>query len=690
MKRFTASTAVPVILVGIILVMILPVSPRFLDLLLAANLTVAVLILVGTIFLKDSLEFSVFPSLLLVTTMARLALNVTSTRLILLDGDAGKVIETFGGYVVGGSLIVGLVVFLILIVIQFVVITNGSTRVAEVAARFTLDAMPGKQMAIDADLASGLIDEQEARAARKRISQEADFYGAMDGSSKFVKGDAIASLIIVGINLIGGLAIGMAVGGLNFSEAVDTYVLLSVGDGLVSQIPALLISISTGLLVTRVNTDGDMGTDIGRQLFGHRRSLMFAAIAVAGMGILPGFPKLPFALAAGFLFFLSSRRSAGGEQGIELEGEEQPRVVADPEDPEAIIGEMRVEPLEVRISYDILDLIDSSGGGDLLDRVRSLRHQIALELGIVMPLVRTRDDVSLPPSAYSIVLRGTEVGLGTAPRDQIMALPIDDGTGLRGLGGTETVEPVFGLPAFWVPDGARAAAAATGATVVDRSSVLVTHLAEVVRTNAASLLSRQDVQQLVEGLRYEEPVLANEVGTEHLPLGLLHDVLRALLRDRVSIRDLSPIVEAVTSKALETRSIGALASAARVAVGRSIVSAITPDGKLGVITLEPSLEAEMHEGIREADGTSLLALDSVRLMIVQRDLERISTDAARQSLPGAVVCSSGLRSALQRTVTSMGFPLTVLAYPELPPDMELVPIGVIGVTNVEAANAHAG
>jgi len=682
-KRLRASSAVPLTLVAVVLLMVVPISPRVLDFLLAINITLAILILVGTIFLRDSLDFAIFPSLLLMTTMARLALNVSSTRLILLQGDAGKVIATFGSYVVGGSVVVGLVVFLILIVIQFVVITNGSTRVAEVGARFTLDAMPGKQMAIDADLASGLINEDQARAARKRIAAEADFYGAMDGASKFVKGDAIASLIIVAINLIGGLAIGMAVRGLTFSEAVNTYVLLTVGDGLVSQLPALLISISTGLLVTRVGSESDMGEQIGRQLFGSPRAMRFAAAAVAGLAFLPGFPKVPFFAVAATLAFVAARHPASS-QATEEPDDETPRLALDPEEPEAIIGEMRIEPLELRLSYDALDLIDAAKGGDLLERVKALRHQIALELGIVMPLVRTRDDASLPPSTYSVVLRGTEVGRGLAPRDQVLALPIDDGLELRGIGGVETIEPVFGLPAFWIPESARATAAATGATVVDRASVLVTHLAEVVRTNAPTLLSRQDVQRLVEGLRYDEPVLANEVGTEHLPLGLLHEVLRGLLRDRVSIRDLGPIVEAVAARAAETRHVEHLVAAARVAVGRAIVHGIARDGRLGVITLEPSLEAGLHEAVKDADGTFLLALDTARLIDLRREVERAATEAARQDLPGAIVCGSTLRAPLARTVSSMGIDLPVLSYPELPPDIELVAVAVIGANDAYA------
>jgi flagellar biosynthesis protein FlhA len=681
MKR--SSVVVPLALIGVVMMMIIPITPSVLDVMLAANITISVLVLLGVILLSDSLDFSVFPSLLLVTTLTRLALNVSSTRLILLYGNAGKVIDTFGNFVIGSSVIVGLVVFLILIVIQFVVITNGATRVAEVAARFTLDAMPGKQMAIDADLGAGLIDETQAKEQRKRIATEADFYGAMDGAAKFVKGDAIASIIIVVINLFGGLAIGMGALGMSFSEAVSRFSLLSVGDGLVSQIPALLISISTGLLVTRVGSEQDIGAEIGGQLLSNARALRFAGIAVAGLGMLPGLPKIPFFTLAAILVFASSRRTALDAREAEVV-EETPSVKLNPDDPEALMGEMRVEPLELRLAYDILDLIDPNKKGDLLDRVKSLRRQIALELGVVMPFVRTRDDVSLPPGTYSIVLRGTEVGRGTAPQDQILALPLGDGEELRTMGGVETVEPVFGLKAYWVPDSARAAAAATGATAVDRSSVIVTHLAEVVRANAASLLSRQDVQALVDGLRYDEPILANEVATEILPLGLLHSVLRRLLEDRVSIRDLGPIVEVVSNRARETKSAESLAAAARVAVGRSIVARIAPEAHLAVMTLAPSLEAAMHESLREVDGTVFLVMDPSKLDVVRIDVDHLAGAAARAQKHCALIVGQALRAPITRTLRGMGLDVSVLAYPELPPDIELEPVGVIGAALANA------
>ena len=680
MKR--ASLFVPLSLIGVTMMMVVPVSPRVLDLFLAANITLSILILLSVIMLQDTLDMSVFPSLLLIATLGRLALNVSSTRLILSEADAGKVIETFGSFVIGSSVIVGLVVFLILIVIQFVVITNGATRVAEVAARFTLDAMPGKQMAIDADLGAGLIDEQEAKRARRRIAKEADFYGAMDGASKFVKGDAIASIIIVFINLVGGFAVGMGSLGMDFSEAASTYSLLSVGDGLVSQIPALLISIATGLLVTRVGSDRDMGSELGLQLLGSAQAQRVAAAAVVVLGLLPGLPKLPFFGLAIVLLVLSTRRQS--EPVTEDAEDEAMTVTADPDQPEALVSEMRIEPLELRLSYDILDLIDPAKNGDLLDRVKSLRRQIAMELGVVMPFVRTRDDVTLPPATYSIELRGTEVGRGTAPLDQILALPLGDGEPLRALGGIETVEPVFGLKAFWVPESARAAAAATGATAVDRSSVIVTHLAEVVRANAASLLSRQDVQTLVDGLRYDEPILANEVGSEMLPLQLVHSVLRRLLMERVSVRDLGPILEALSTRVGETRSPEQLASAARVAVGRSIVSTVAPEGQLAVATLEPSLEAALHEGLREVDGTTFIVMDGELLDAVRRSAEQHASEAARRQVPFAVVVGQPIRGALARTLSGMGLEISVLAYPELPADTQMEPIGVIGVTLAQA------
>jgi flagellar biosynthesis protein FlhA len=672
--------SVPVFVIAAVLLMVVPIPAPLLDVLLAMNITGAILILLGAVFLRDSLDFSVFPSLLLVATLVRLALNVTTTRLILLHGYAGKVIDTFGGFVVGGSVIVGLVVFLILIVIQFVVITNGAGRVAEVAARFTLDAMPGRQMAIDADLAAGLIDQEQAREARKRIAREADFYGAMDGASKFVKGDAIAGIVIVAINLLGGFAIGMGMHGLSLDEAIRTYSLLTVGDGLVAQIPALLISIATGLIVTRVNGEETLAQQLGVQLLREREAVRTAGFVALGMALLPGLPKIPFAALGGLLLLVSGR---AGRSPAVAEEPAAPTVVVSPDDPEALLGEIRVDPLELRLSYDILDLIDAQGGGDLLSRVRALRRQIAVELGFVMPLVRTRDDVSLAEGSYRILLHGVEVGSGRAPKGYVLALPFEDGRELRALGGEETVEPVFGLPAFWIPEGAQREAATLGATVVDRASVIVTHLAEIARRHADDLLSRQDVQQLVEALRLEEPLLANEIGTDHLPLATLHAVLRGLLAEQVPIRDLARIVEAVSQRARETRSVEALVQAARVALGPAIVARIAPEGRLGVVTLDPVLEAQFHEALREVDGEVRLVLEPAR---AQRLVDEVRPILARPtSEPIAIVASQALRRPLLRVLEAAGLDVPVLAYPELPARVELVTKGVIGHVQANAS-----
>jgi flagellar biosynthesis protein FlhA len=678
-----ASGALPMFVIGAILMMVLPIPAMLLDLMLTVNIGLAILILITTILLKDSVEFSIFPSLLLVTTLTRLSLSVASTRLILIHGNGGHVIETFGHIVIGGSVVVGLVVFLILIVIQATVITHGAGRVAEVAARFTLDAMPGKQMAIDADLTSGLINEEQARERRKLVAEEADFYGAMDGASKFVKGDVMAGIVIVMVNLIGGFAIGVGQNGMSFGDAISHYSLLTIGEGLVAQIPALLISIATGLLVTRVG-DGDLGGTVANQLFaGGGKNLKLAGGVLAVFALLPGIPKLPFLLVSGVLFLLGTR-NAGATKEAEAVGEaDAPVVKASPDTPEALISEMRVEPLELHLSYDILDLIDTARGGDLLERVRALRRQIAMELGVVMPFVRTRDDVTLAPNSYRVLVHGTETAKGTAPRDQVLALPMGDGSELRALGGTETVEPVFGLLAFWVPDYNRSAASASGATVVDRSSVIVTHMAEVVRRNAARLLSRQDVQMLVEGLRYEEPLLANEVGTEHFPLSTLHAVLRGLLDDGVGIRDISRIVECASAKARETRSIEHLVATCRVALAPSITTTLAPGNRLAIIVFDPQHETSLHEALREIDGETRLVLEPHRTRHLQQEITQALTSGHDGSLPVAVVCSQALRKPLHRMLQALGVDVSVIAYPELPNNLELVTIGVVGHARVE-------
>ncbi|WP_211262657.1 flagellar biosynthesis protein FlhA [Nitriliruptor alkaliphilus] len=677
-------TVVPFVIIGAVVTMVVPIPPALLDLLLALNLAFAILIMLAVLTMRDTLQLSSFPSLILITTLMRLALNVSSTRLILLDGYAGKVIATFGEFVIGGSIVVGLVVFLILVVIQFAVITSGAGRVAEVGARFALDAMPGKQMAIDADLAAGLIDEEEAKSRRSRIARESDFYGAMDGASKFVKGDAIAGIVIVIINLVGGLVIGAAMNGMAIGEAAATYSLLTVGDGLVSQIPALLVSAATGLLVSRVDDEEDLGPTVGRQLFRDPLVLRIGAVVTGALMLLPGLPKLPFFVIVVALAFASTRAAAAEKAAPATTDASGGAVLPppDPDDPKVLIEQLRVEPIELHLAYDVLDLTDHERGGDLLQRVRSLRRQVAEELGVVLPLVRTLDDVTLEPSTYRILLHGVEVARGGAPRDRVLALPAGDDADLGGVQGEETVEPVFGLRAFWVPVEARSRVTAAGATVVDRSSVIVTHLAEVARTHAADLLSRQQVQELVASLRYDEPLLADEVGTETLPIALLHEVLRELLRDRVPIRDLGRIIEAVAGKARETRAIDQLVAAARVAVGGAIVARIAPRGELGVITLLPELEGELHEHVRDIDGCMQLLLDPSRLAPLLAEAAQLAQGG--DGRPAVVVCGQLLRGPLRAAFGAAGLDLPVLAYPELPAHAQLVVIGSLGAANVDA------
>ncbi len=677
MTSRVANMMLPLFVLGAIVMMIIPVSPVLLDLFLALNIAMAVLLLLTVITLNDTLELSIFPALLLVMTLARLALNVSSTRLILLDGYAGKVIETFGNFVVGGSVIVGLVIFLILIVIQFAVVTNGAGRVAEVAARFTLDAMPGKQMAIDADLNAGLIDDKQAKDKRERIAKEADFYGAMDGASKFVKGDVLAGVIIVLVNLFGGFAIGMGQQGLSLSEAVSTYTLLTVGDGLVSQIPAIMTSISAGLLVTRVGGDADLGEALAKQLLGARRAMRISSYVISGIALVPGLPVLPFLVVGVTLWILGGRvpttETAENEEDLDVE--------RDPT--EVLIDDMRVEPLELHLSYDSLDLVDAEKGGDLLDRVKALRRQIALELGMVMPLVRTRDDVGLAASTYTIELDGAVVATGTAPRDHVMVLPASETDDLGHLGGRRTTEPVFGLTAWWIPDSAAPQASALGATVVDRSTAVVTHLADVVRRNADRLITRQDVQQLVDGLRYDHPILAKDIDNDVVALGTLHRVLQGLLQEGVSIRQLARVVDAVS--ATKDRPLEDMIAAARITLGPAIVRSVDAGSRLAAITIDPVAEVALHEALREIDDERRLVLDPKQGSLL---LEEV-TSAAASSIAGdptpVVICGPGLRRPMQRFLIAGGLDIPVLAYPEVPPTITMTGIAVVGAGTIEAS-----
>ena len=675
---------VPAAVVAIVVMMVVPLPTLLLDLLLACNIMGAVLILLTSMYVRKPLDFSIFPSLLLIATMFRLALNVSATRLVLLHANAGKVIESFGHFVVGGSVIVGLVIFFILIVIQFMVITNGAGRVAEVAARFTLDAMPGKQMAIDADLNSGLIAEKTARRRRFEVGAEADFYGAMDGASKFVKGDAIAAIIITMINLFGGFIVGVLQKHMGISEAVSTYSLLSVGDGLVSQIPALLISISTGLIVTRAATENDMGTDLLAQFGRQKRAVKIAAVCVGGLAVIPGLPKIPFLVVGGAAWLISLRLvdPTTPEEDAAAEAKATAVPPPSPDSPEALAGDMRVEPLELEVAFDLVDLVDPGRGGDLLDRVRALRRKMALDLGIVLPLVRTRDNLDLPSSTYAIRVHGVEMATGQAPPGHVLVI----GDDLDGLPGQPTREPVFGLAAKWVPVELRGQAELGGNTVVDRASVLTTHLAEVVRTNAGRLLGRQDCKILMEMAKASDPVVVEEITAAGISLGEIQRVLRDLLEEGVAIRNLVRIFEAISERARTSKEPEQLVEAARAALGPAISAGLAHDGRLPVITFDPLVEHSLLEALRIGDGGSFLALEPERAERLALEVADRAEVAEQRGDAPVLVCSAQLRPALRKLTRTTAPRLPVLSYAELGSQLRLETMGVVTLDR----HAHAG
>ncbi|GIW18345.1 flagellar biosynthesis protein FlhA [Tepidiforma sp.] len=667
-------------IITIVGMMIIPLPAPLLDVLLTINLAVSVVILLVAIYTEEPLKFSVFPSLLLITTLYRLALNVSTSRLILLHGDAGEVVHSFGSFVVGGNLVVGLVVFLILVVIQFVVITNGAGRVAEVAARFTLDAMPGKQMAIDADLNAGLINEAEARERRKAIGQEADFYGAMDGASKFVKGDAIAGIVIILVNIIGGLSIGILQQGVGPAEALNLYAKLTVGDGLVSQLPALLISTATGIIVTRAAGETNLGSQVFSQITMQSRPMYVAAAMLALFAALPGLPRLPFLLVAatvgagGYLIDRSKRQAELAAIAA------RPEPVPEPEQlgPQQVIQMMTVDPLEIEVGYGLIPIVDEQAGGTLLRRITQIRRQLALELGIVLPTVRVRDNLGLAPNAYVVKLRGVEIARGTLQPGHYLAM--DPGTAEGDIPGIETVEPAFGLPARWITPAYRERAELLGYTVVDAESVLATHLTELVRRFAPDLLSRQDTQDLLENLRKEYPALVDDLIPSTLTVGEVQEVLQNLLAERVSIRDLVTICETLATQARLTRDIDLLTEYARAALARQISRQYADEtGTIRVITVGPRTEEEIAASIQQTDRGSQVAMAPWQ---VQRLVGVVAAEVERVAASGrdpVILCSSRIRLALRRLLERRLPNVVVLSFAEITPQTHVEAIGNIEV-----------
>jgi len=680
-----ADVAIAAIVLLIVGMMVVPVPPAFLSLLIVANIAIAITILLIAMYTNEVLEFSIFPSLLLLVTLFRLSINVASTRLILLGGSAGAVIEAFGTFVVGGSVVVGIVVFLILLVVQFVVITNGAGRVAEVAARFTLDAMPGKQMSIDADLNAGLINEVQARERRQHISAEADFYGAMDGASKFVKGDAIAGLIIVSINLVGGIAIGMMQHGLSPGDAMSTYSLLTVGDGLVSQIPALLISTATGIIVTRASSESTLGGDIGKQLFSNPRALFIVATVLAAFGLVPGLPLSPFLLlaaimgGAGYLVRSRQNESAAAVAGAMAAEESQTEQSVD-----SVMSMLHVDPLEVEVGYGLIPLVDEAHGGHLLHRITIMRRQIATEFGIVVPMIRIRDNLQLPAQAYVVKLRGIEIGGGELMANRFLAM--NSGLATEEIVGDPTTEPAFGLPARWITESEKQRAELLGYTVVDSPSVLITHLSELTRRHAPELLSRQDVQTLLNHLKQDYPTVVEELIPGVLTVGEVQTVLQQLLSEGVSIRDLVTIAETLADRGRQTKEPEALTEAVRSSLARQItVQNRASDGQLHAITLHPVLERHLAGSLQQTDTGAALAIEPALMQHLLAEVARQMERAAATGDQPVLLTSSRIRRPLRR-LTERSLPaLPVLAFNEIASEVEVRAIGTVEVEGYAAA-----
>ncbi|WP_320669624.1 flagellar biosynthesis protein FlhA [Patulibacter defluvii] len=666
--------------VGIVVVvamLIVPLPPILLDLAITVDIALAIAVVVATMYLGRALDLSIFPSLLLLATIFRLAINVSVTRLILSGGDAGQVVHAFGDFVVGGNLVVGLVVFLILVVIQFVVVTNGAGRVAEVAARFTLDAMPGKQMAIDADLNSGQISEDQARERRADIAREADFYGAMDGASKFVKGDAIAAVLITLINLLGGLAIGVLSMGMSFGDAAHRFSLLTIGDGLAAQVPALLISVATGIIVTRAASDGDLGSDIAHQILRQRKAPLVAGALILVLALVPGMPKLPFLLVGGGLLAvgLVLRRRAQEEQRAGAAADEQAAAAALPA-PEAGVRTAPPDPLELAIGYGLVAMVDRRAQGSLLSRISHVRRQLAGELGLVIPPVRVHDEPGLEAHEYVIRVRGAEVARGRLLGGHHLAM--DPGDAVGELGGVPTTEPAFGLPATWIVEDARGEAEALGYTVVDGESVVVTHLTEQLRAHAGELLTRQDVRELLDGLKETNAAVVDEVVGEALTLGEIQRVLQQLLAEGVSIRDLGAILEAIGDRARVTRDPEVLAEHARQALARQITAPhLDLERRLPALALDPTVEQEVAGAIVQTPDGEYLAMDPARAQALVGALRAESDQAANRGVHPVLLCSTRVRRHLRRLVAQALPQLPVCSYNEIGPGIHVETVGVI-------------
>ena len=668
--------SVPIMIVGMILVYIIRLPEFILDFLLAINIILSAIILLNTVYLREPLQLSIFPSLLVITTVFRLSLNVTALSLIIGKGDAGRVIEGFGNVVGGGNLVVGAIMFLVIMVVNFLVITRGAERVAEVAARFTLDAMPGKQMAIDADLNSGLINDTEAKERRKKIQREADFYGAMDGASKFVKSDAIAGFIITALNFIGGLIMGMVVRSEDIGTALETYTILTIGDGLVSQIPALMISAATSFIVTRAASDSDISQDLLKQLFNDPRVLYLAS----GLSFILSFflSTIPFLLLSAILLFIAyminkQKKEALKQEEVKVEENE----VEEIRKPENVVTLLQVDPIELEFGYGIIPLADVNQGGDLLDRVVMIRRQLALELGMIVPIIRLRDNIQLTPNEYQIKIKGVEVARGELMLDHFMAM--NPGLVEEELDGIKTTEPAFGLPAIWISDVQRDRAEMLGYTVVDPPSIIATHLTEIVKKYAHELTGRQEVQVLLDNIKQNYPVIVDELIPKLMNVGEVQKVLANLLKEGVSIRDMVTILETLADYAQATRDTDMLTEYVRQALGRAISKKFFTDSRSNVITLDPRLEQVIMDSVQKTETGSYLTLEPNVTNTILSSLSKQVQKLLQLGQQPIVLASPVVRLYFKKLADQAVPGLVVLSYNELDPNLEIQSVGVISI-----------
>jgi flagellar biosynthesis protein FlhA len=663
--------------IGILLVMLVPLPTFILDILLSLSITVSIIILLMSMYVMKPLDFSAFPSVLLTVTLLRLSLNVASTRLILLHGSegtgaAGQVIKAFGSFVVGGNYVVGLIVFSVLVLINFVVITKGATRIAEVAARFTLDAMPGKQMSIDADLNTGLISDSDARRRRREIETEANFYGAMDGASKFVRGDAVAGIVIVLVNIIGGLIIGVMQQGMAMADAARTYTLLSVGDGLVTQVPALIVSTAAGMLVTRTTASGELGEEMKKQLFTHPKAIALSAIVLFTFALIPGMPRFAFSIVASLMAFLAYKLFQSEKESVVTEEEAAPAPAA--EAPVDLL--IPLDPLCLEVGYGLIPLVDASQGGELLDRIKALRKQLATEMGFIMPAVHIRDNLQLKPNEYSFLMKGAELARGELLLDHRLAI-LPDESGVK-IAGIPTREPAFGLPAVWIPERETEAVQGRGIVVVDTATVITTHITEIVKSHFDELLGRQEVQAIIDSIAASHPKVIEDLVPKVVPLGTLQKVLQRLLKERVSIRDMLMIIETLADYLPMTKNVDILTGYVRQSLSRTITRQYRDrDNTIHVMMVSPAVEDVINRAIQHTEYESFVSPDPGMVRTFIDGAQKMMGGFTSKGLPPIVLTSANTRIHLRKIMERFFPNIVVLAHNEITSDTNITSLGMV-------------